>query len=300
MTTATALLDMPGASTSAGTFANWGGFSAMLTAAGLTRTADTGQIVWSAAMAVPGINAMYGYEIRTWNDGYGALYMRWEYWLATSSLRPYCKITIGTGSDGAGNITGQLFGGQMSIGDTGQMVAGTPYLAYACLTDGAFTIAYTCYMTNSASTLPHWFIFERRRDPDTGAVVAGGHFSYRCFGSAIAQNWSATYSTTDASCLYTQFTPYANSGAPSSYYHGDSPLLGGVEAMPIYSSWPRPAMQQCCLFLWGPDIPVGAVFTAIVGGAVRQYVVIGKNNLTYRPFGTSAATGAVALAMLWE
>ena len=78
-------------------------------AAGCTQTADTGQIDWLTVTATTA-NQVLGYE--TWSIMAGALKMKITYQTSTTLATDKClrlTVVIGTGTDGAGNITGVLF-----------------------------------------------------------------------------------------------------------------------------------------------------------------------------------------------
>src|SRR3954462_11008588 len=85
-------------------FRAWGSeFSAGLATVGLVQTADTGQINWST-VTIPGANTAAGYEI--WRFADSTLYLKFEYGTAPSTVQPQMWITVGTGSNGSGTITG--------------------------------------------------------------------------------------------------------------------------------------------------------------------------------------------------
>jgi hypothetical protein len=92
-------------------FRAWGqAISAALAALGLVQTADTGQINWST-VTKPTVNATaQGYEVWRFADALQAtapVYVKIEYGSATSSTTaPGIWVTVGTGSNGSGTITG--------------------------------------------------------------------------------------------------------------------------------------------------------------------------------------------------
>jgi hypothetical protein len=92
-----------------------GDFSAALTAIGITKTSDTGQVNWSTVAAVP---TAFGtdYEIRQFTDSLQSsapFYIRFDFAtpVATGTgagAWATFRIRIGTGTDGAGNLTGSI------------------------------------------------------------------------------------------------------------------------------------------------------------------------------------------------
>ena len=93
-------------------FQAWGsGIDGAFTTFGWIRTSDTGQINWTTVPFPTIVNTSQGYSIFRMSDslqGTYPCYIKIEYGSYTAVLNPSLWITIGTGSDGAGNITGIL------------------------------------------------------------------------------------------------------------------------------------------------------------------------------------------------
>jgi len=93
-------------------FRTWGNaISAAFTAAGWTKTADTGQVNWST-VTVPAANGLV-YEIWQPSDalqtGATRYYVKVQYGNAIGGTnQPIFKFSLGTATDGAGTLTGQL------------------------------------------------------------------------------------------------------------------------------------------------------------------------------------------------
>lgn len=83
-------------------------FSDQLDAIGLTQTADTGQVT-IAGITRPAIGTYNGYQIRIFNDSLQAtapIFIRFDFGTGSgSSNGPQVGVSVGTGSDGAGNLT---------------------------------------------------------------------------------------------------------------------------------------------------------------------------------------------------
>ena len=80
-----------------------------LTTMGWAKTADTGQIdTTTVAKPTAGSTAM-GYEIRLSNDAFDNVYIKLEYGSGFNAYSKGLWVTLGTGSDGAGAITGEFF-----------------------------------------------------------------------------------------------------------------------------------------------------------------------------------------------
>ena len=102
----------PMCNTNAANFNNlYSGVHNALGASGLVQTGDTGQINFgtNTLYATTG-NVAVGYEIWRFNDALQAtapVFIKFEYTTSTTQIgAPAMYVTIGTGSDGVGNITG--------------------------------------------------------------------------------------------------------------------------------------------------------------------------------------------------
>lgn len=87
--------------------------TALTVSGGLIKTADTGQIDWDTVLAPTVVSTKKGYIILRFDDALQAsapVFIRMDFGSYTSSAsNPAIWITVGTGSDGAGNITGVCF-----------------------------------------------------------------------------------------------------------------------------------------------------------------------------------------------
>lgn len=113
----------------------------LLLAAGLVQTADTGQLVVTSGGTYVQLNGqnVYGYHMFVFPDALQAstpVFLRVSYQWAANYNGPQVKFTVGTGSDGAGNLTGpQYVGNTMTNAST---YVTTAVSSYACYVDGTF------------------------------------------------------------------------------------------------------------------------------------------------------------------
>jgi len=100
---------IPGHTTDA-LFRLWGGaYNTKLAYFGWVNTADTGQINWTTVLAPTVINTVQGYEIWRMADALQAtvpVFMKIEYGAGSIASSPAIWITIGSGSNGTGGLTG--------------------------------------------------------------------------------------------------------------------------------------------------------------------------------------------------
>jgi hypothetical protein len=147
----------------------------------LTQTADTGQIDLVSGTFSPVVNTVGGYEIFYLNDALHAtkpVYIKIEYgWGQADTANPQLWLTIGSGSNGAGTLTGNLSSRRVVL--AGQSTAWGSNTAHMCYANGA--------AADSAIVWAGWwggasyagvmggglFIVERQRDPD-GAPNGNG------------------------------------------------------------------------------------------------------------------------------
>lgn len=91
------------------TFREWvAEFIAQLIAAGLTQTADTGQIN-TTTVTRPGANTEGGFAMFRFNDtqqSTSPIFIRFGFGTGAGTTSPRIQITVGTGSNGSGTITG--------------------------------------------------------------------------------------------------------------------------------------------------------------------------------------------------
>jgi hypothetical protein len=148
-------------------FRAWGVlFNAKLALAGLVQTADTGQINWTTVSTAV-INTAAGYEIWRFNDTLQAtapVFLKIEYGSGAATTGPSIWLTVGSGSDGAGNLTG--------IKSTRQQFTCATGAACTCYVSGD-TNRFVLAVPNTAVSTSFLVSFERTVDA-AGAVTNEG------------------------------------------------------------------------------------------------------------------------------
>lgn len=278
----------------------WGGISEMLTALGLVKTADTGQADMTTITGPISISTFPAYEIRTWTDSVGTLFMKWEYGVATATNRPQYRITIGTGSNGAGTITGVIFN-QLLFGDSA--TAGATYVQsihYACRKDTMISIAFTHQLKAAFPTMI--FMFDRKRDFVTGVPNADGAFAlYSNSGwSGSCFNLAPPYAATVVSKNSWTFAP----GVYNTTNSGMALEAITMDIFPIFGSYPDAVIQPVGVMTWTGEssATIGTVFSVDVYGQTRTYMAIASGTAGKNPGYNNAVTGNVSnvIAMIWE
>jgi hypothetical protein len=139
-------------------FRAWGKFiSDSLTLFGIPKTADTGQIDWGTVTTPAAANTSQGYEIRYLNDGLTPVYLKIEFGSYSAAATPSLWLTIGTGSDGAGNLTGA--GARVQL-----MAMSNITTAYNCYASGAPN-RFSLHMWQG-SNYPLILVFDRSHAAD--------------------------------------------------------------------------------------------------------------------------------------
>lgn len=141
---ATSFTNTPIDHTSDAGFRAWGSeFSGQLSSVGttsgcLTRTADTGQINW-VTVNRPGTNTAGGYENWQLTDSLGVsspIYIKLEYGTGSGATIPAIWITVGTGTNGAGTLTGNTTTRVQACLPSTPASTVTNYPNYVCASEG--------------------------------------------------------------------------------------------------------------------------------------------------------------------
>lgn len=190
-------------------FRVWGKWlSDALTTLGWAKTADTGQIDWTTVAKPAGTNTSAGYEIRTSpaQDGYQQLYIKVEWGTGSGATYPSLWVTLGTGSNGSGTLTGVVctrdqFGATVSVTGavTDRFCGGNDWVVYGFSDTG----------TDSA-TGAGFLAIERLTDVDGNYQTAG--WAVVDFGGN-----ASFYQALDAGAAYTSLTTLPITHVPPSY-----------------------------------------------------------------------------------
>ena len=112
-------------------FRSWGqAISNALAAMGLVKTSDTGQINWTTVLKPASASTMQGYEIWRFADPLQAtcpVFFKLEYGSGGTAAVLGMALTVGYGSDGAGNLNAQVGNRRLFSAST---TSATPALTY--------------------------------------------------------------------------------------------------------------------------------------------------------------------------
>jgi hypothetical protein len=276
---------LPGTFGSDAQFRSWGsGLSAQFAAMGLVKTADTGQIDWSTVTTPAAGNQKMGYEIWRFNDALQAtkpVFIRIDFGSSIGGATlPGLWSWVGTGTNGAGTLTGQV-GAQVSVAST---AAGG--VSYCSGSSSRLNLA-TNWLTNTSVMV---LLIERTK---TGAGIDTGDGVSR-------------YSYSSTSGLSYQFLPFVGTiQTPNTTNPALDANLGGVSALgtdvmlsPTVVFYGKPLFVSWCVYKTTEITALTPIsFTHL--GATRTYLPFGANT-SILANNLGGGTNASALAMLWE
>jgi hypothetical protein len=292
-------------------FRAWGSdLSASLAQVGLVQTADTGQINWTTVLR-PAINTYAGYEI--WRFPDSSLFLKWEYGTAANSFNIALRVQVGTGSSGAGTLTGATSAntviGAASLASTPNGSSRRSFLTRD--PNNAFFgfVGYVAVAnpdanpSGSAGSLA-LFCVSRTVDASTTPTTQG-YTVYAKSTSAITQltqcqgvdiqNNISTATTTDKSFCYVPFTI-------------TSSLIGGLPQffthfVPLSTTVPRVVPQFGICTVFTSEIASGVTFSANpIGAALRTFIALPACNASgaVNDPSTGSTTPIYRLAIIWE
>lgn len=152
-------------------FRAWGtAFHAALSGAGFVQTADTGQVDWLTATRAP-ISTRPYYSVWRFNDslqGSAPIFMRFSFGSGGNQSLPALWMRVGTGSDGSGNLTGQITSERSICRSSTSLSAGS-FPTYACHTEG---IGFVAFAFGSAPSAYRFFFCIARVTNSSGTPLA--------------------------------------------------------------------------------------------------------------------------------
>jgi hypothetical protein len=261
-------------------------------AAGMVQTPDTGQLATPVVASLPATNTAAGYWMLRMNDsqqGSLPLFVKMEPGTASTAGRPSLWVTVGTGTDGAGNLTGIVSSRNIAFANAALTSTVTNYPSYICCTEGAFWFAFKI---GSSANTARTFVLARSSGAN-GLPNAEGATCYWLTNTANANS-----NTVEALSAITNqvYSGTMLQCAPTGLAVPSSVVGGKAQTYKTYTAFPRmrpnPFIVTC---LSQSEIPQFDQFPAKpVGGLERNYLALGT---------TGAGPGQAAgshLAMVYE
>jgi len=274
-------------------FRQWGSaISAAMAAIGLTQASDTGQINW-ATVTHPAINTLGGYEIWRFNDSAQStrpIYIRIEYRTGSVIDRPANSWTVGTGTNGAGTITGTI----LAAGTHSPLVAtATPGHSFACYdaVTGTFWLAlWHGHVSNSCTRMMAvargWNADETAQETD---YIGAWDWTATNFASAVV--WRST-STVTSNVIASSHPQHGFRWGPFETIYAGKWILWSDKA--IY--FPGFLTVGAGEILFGNEVPA-----APLGAVEHNYWFLSLPNAAPFTVGYSGTSNAnTRLLALWE
>lgn len=296
MTTATASI-LANASTEAALRTLGQAVSDLMTAAGLTKTSDTGQISWAGVTKASGAGTLYGYEIRTVPTTIGTLLARFEYYSAsTSGSGLSLKFQVGTGSNGSGTLTGTFGAALSTVVTTNAMNDTSSMPCFAATWDGGFAVSL--WPGHGTRGYRQLLIMDRTCDENGTMDSAGLIFGATSLGSymtPLMYGYSASLGVRAQFPSFPARIPYL-SGAlvASAVWDGKRPFAV------VRHLTPAPRWHKNILVGWQADCGLGAVMDVTVFGASRRYISMGAGFDAINGLTPDTGSTEGALCFRWE
>jgi hypothetical protein len=259
-------------------FRSWGsGLSAQFAAVGLIKTSDTGQIDWSTVLKPSGGSLQRGYEVWRFNDALQAtkpVFIRIDFGSGNTAVSPSLWVTVGTGTNGAGTLTGQ-------VGTTKQMAGPGGANSYCSGSSSRLNLAAISGLIV--------LCVERTK---TGAGADTGDGIVRYANSTSQGGGYQLVPFVGSIPAETAVNPALDSNAG-----GASSLGSDVMLCPTVAFYGKPLFASWCIYK-STEITGLTPITFAHLGATRTYMPLGGNSV-----GTGnnlQATAGYAIAMLWE
>jgi hypothetical protein len=274
-------------------FRAWGlAWSTALQAAdALQKTTDTGQIDWSTVTGPTVANTVSGFEMYRFKDSLQStapIFLKVEYGNGSTAANGQMWFTVGTGSDGAGAITGTFFAGAPPsaavIAARTTFTQATGFLGVTSIASyihgDTATLAIFGYPVQTApsTSTGNLFLLERTRD-FAGSPTGEGYLAL--------MSWAASAT---ASALMCPVSYISNGYSPAGTYSsiqtwnagalafGTSLLVGGnLQAQPLLTGFNTKlhGPSQFVLGLIGSEITGGVQVPVTHYGTSRNFLTAG-------------------------
>lgn len=256
--------------------------STALQDAGLTKTSDTGQINWTTTTTGS------GYEVYRFNDTLQStqpLYLLFQY-SASTSWQYISSITMGTGTNGAGSLTGGVtalsYAG--TAGTTSTATGNWTWRFNYNATRGFFGMSQWAALTETGTSTRSVFAISRSCDM-TGAPVGSG---------VLGVSFGASTSTTSAPVINYETGTGMNLASHAVPGFGSYNTLAqgtNVQFLRSTVAYPTVRSHPQILYYANADIPRWTTVSLSPYGTSYSYITCG---------GVTSGSSGGAYAMLWE
>lgn len=281
------------------------GVNAALAACGLVQTTDTGQINNTTVTKPGAANTQAGYEIWKFNDTLQSskpIYLRVAYGSGGAADRPSLWLHVGTQTNGAGTLSGQLTGSAVQLAQGNSAAAGNtlPMYCSGAQSSSDARITIMCSVDGSSAARSHGFHVERTND-SSGNPSGDGIF-WMQFGAG-AHLWSAVMGSTTGSIPAGEpnawVLPMANIASGTTGTGGKTVFGGDTAVCPFFGILGKISVQK--LFVYNDaDLGGGASATLNLFGGSHTIMPLGAGVKSNTLTPSSGSFNAQCLAMMWE
>ena len=261
-------------------FKSWAqAISSFFTTAGWSKSTDTGQVNWGTIASVPGSGA-YVYEIWEPNDGLTNFFLRVEYGNYSGQANcPTVRLSVGTSTDGAGNLTGQKT--QTATTVQTSYTAPSTTATYECDFSGALGRIGAMLWRNGTNACQSFFAVERSVNSSgayTGSYVTIWTCGNAQFGTGGANQMTLYFSIGETPDNINVGGNHGNGGwiSRACVAIGQSTTRAFNGSIPFDTCSPFVGFFDYPCTVCGvglqPDIAEGITFTVTLYGSTRTYL----------------------------
>jgi hypothetical protein len=260
--------------------------SSALSSFGWTLSSDTGQVNWSSIAAVPG-SAAWVYEVWQPNDGLTNFYLKVEYGnTAANTNSPGLRLTLGTGTNGAGTLTGFVTSALAT--NVTSAVTTNNSTPFECDFSGAAgRFSAMLWRNGTGSNMQQLFTVERSLN--SSGTYTSTHVTLLVLGTSNVGQWARQQSIV--------FGVGASPVVPQNSSVGGlltRPFNSGGNSYGFNNSIPFDLVTPCVGFFDYPLTTVGAANAPDVSEGVTFTVTVYGSSRTYMPAKTSSTAFANA------
>jgi hypothetical protein len=269
-----------------------------------TRTNDTGQVNWATVPTEP--TAVRDYEIFALGGPLQAtapIFLRFDYIGGSSAA---VHITVGTTTDGAGNLGGLLVS-KVALQNHLPSLQSNQYCWAACDNDSYFTLLYNLDPSVTGGDGVGMVIVERTRTLSGAASGAGFHvwrWQASAVGTTVYQGgWSRTFGATQQTAI----ADYNLNTLIGDLYPLNTTFAGTTAyAFPVYTYTPPFVKGASKAFLLGfeHDFPRGTPVTLTHYEQPMTFVPLGESVNAALPIrdgsNTNATKGNLSPLIRWD
>lgn len=281
----------------------------LFTTLGVTQTADTGQINTSTVTRAVVTNTAAGYVIGRFNDtaqSTSPIFFKLEFGTGNSQpTAPEMWITVGTGSNGSGTLTGTV-GTRVACGGAAALVSTiTPYITRACYhtTAGVLWLNWKQGGTGTATNSLSGFAIYRSADASGVVTTDSAHlFNTSASASATVSGGNLqviSYLTTTA---YNTAAPYSGAQWGVVPFSLTATLFStNAQTSPVFSYTPVLGITPWFGIVLNSELGINSTVTAaLVGATTHTFVNTGGFGGLSNLLPASLSTATYGILALYE